>query len=75
MIASLGRYRSAVSALRPLRLLPKRTFILRTEEDLTALGQVVQASTGTWTSRRYTLRGDGMGFSFHKTTIKDGEPF
>lgn len=50
-----------------------RSFIHRTLEDLEKAGQVHEAATGTWISRRYTLRKDGMGFSFHWTTIKEGE--
>jgi len=51
---------------------PARTFIYRTLQDLEASGQVVEAKTKTWVSRRYTLRKDGMGFSFHWTTLKEG---
>jgi hypothetical protein len=50
-----------------------RSFIHRTLGDLEKAGQVQEAATGTWISRRYTLRKDGMGFSFHWTTIKEGE--
>ncbi len=52
----------------------RRTFIHRTLQDITDAGQVHEAATKTWISRRYTLRKDGMGFSFHWTTLKEGEP-
>src|SRR5699024_10723604 len=32
----------------------------------------VEAETGTWTSTRLSLKDDGMGFSFHITTIFAG---
>ncbi|KAA0160379.1 hypothetical protein FNF31_04187 [Cafeteria roenbergensis] len=50
----------------------RRTFIHRTLQDITDAGQVHEAATKTWISRRYTLRKDGMGFSFHWTTLKEG---
>jgi len=36
------------------------------------MGNVKQAATGTWESRRYLLRADGFGFSFHNTIIRAG---
>ncbi len=39
--------------------------ILDTERD-------VRAENGNWASRRFLLRKDGMGFSFHDTTIFAG---
>ena len=39
--------------------------IIGTERD-------VKAENGNWASRRFLLRKDGMGFSFHETTIFAG---
>ena len=44
--------------------------IVRTLKDLEGTGRVVEAPN--WISRRMLLRKDGMGFSFHDTTIKAG---
>lgn len=44
--------------------------IVRTLEDIREDGREV-ASDG-WTSRRYLLKKDGMGFSFHQTIIHEG---
>jgi L-ectoine synthase len=44
--------------------------IVKSLEDLRSEGQEV-VSDG-WTSRRYLLKKDGMGFSFHETIIKEG---
>ena len=46
--------------------------IVRTLEDIIGSEHDVQAETGTWTSRRMLLKKDGMGFSFHDTTIFAG---
>ena len=44
--------------------------IVRTLKDLEGTDRVVEAPN--WISRRMLLRKDGMGFSFHDTTIKAG---
>uniref|UniRef100_A0A7S1CQ62 L-2,4-diaminobutyric acid acetyltransferase n=1 Tax=Bicosoecida sp. CB-2014 TaxID=1486930 RepID=A0A7S1CQ62_9STRA len=51
----------------------RRRFILRTLDDVRAAGNVVEAATKTWESRRYLLRSDGCGFSFHQTFLRAGE--
>ena len=47
-------------------------FILRTLEDIHGAGNVFVGKTGSWESRRYLLRKDGLGFSFHYTIIREG---
>ncbi len=42
--------------------------IVRTTEDITGTDRDV--SDGMWRSKRIVLAGDGVGFSFHETTIK-----
>jgi len=46
--------------------------IVRRLEDLLGTDAEVKAETGTWTSRRFLLRRDGMGFSMHDTLIHAG---
>lgn len=46
--------------------------IVRTLEEIVGTERDVKASTGTWVSRRFLLKSDGMGFSFHETTIFAG---
>eukprot|EP00439_Symbiodinium_sp_Y106_P051134 s1516_g6.t2 len=47
-------------------------FVIRTLDDVRALGAVKEARTRTWESRRYLRRVDGFGFSFHQTLLKAG---
>lgn len=42
--------------------------IVRTTADITGTDRDV--SDGTWRSKRIILAGDGVGFSFHETTIQ-----
>jgi L-ectoine synthase len=44
--------------------------IVKHLEDL--VGTQDDIETETWTSRRFLLKKDGMGFSMHETTIKAG---
>jgi len=44
--------------------------IVRTRKDLEALGSIV--SDKKWSSSRYLLKRDGMGFSLHETTVEAG---
>lgn len=44
--------------------------IVRDIKDIA--GTENEVSTPTWTSRRVLLKKDGMGFSFHETTIHPG---
>jgi len=46
--------------------------IVRTLEEIIGTENDIQAETGTWASRRMLLKNDGMGFSFHDTTIFAG---
>lgn len=46
--------------------------IVRKLEDIIGSENDVRANTGTWVSRRLLLKKDGMGFSFHDTTIFAG---
>ena len=46
--------------------------IVKTLEDIIDTEDDIQAETGTWASRRMLLKKDGMGFSFHDTTIFAG---
>lgn len=41
-------------------------------EDLYGTDRDVKAENGNWASRRMLLKKDGMGFSFHDTTIFAG---
>ena len=41
-------------------------------EDIVGTERDVKAENGNWVSRRFLLRRDGMGFSFHETTIFAG---
>lgn len=45
--------------------------IVRSLEDIQADDREVGGTDG-WLSRRYLLRKDGMGFSFHETFIDEG---
>ncbi len=44
--------------------------IIRNLEDIRKNGNEVESDG--WTSRRYLLKKDGMGFSFHQTIIHEG---
>lgn len=46
--------------------------IVRRLEDIRGSERDVEAANGNWASRRLLLRNDGMGFSFHDTTIRAG---
>ncbi|MGD8310873.1 MAG: ectoine synthase [Chromatiales bacterium] len=46
--------------------------IVRHLRDIIGTERDVQAENGNWASRRFLLRSDGMGFSFHDTTIFAG---
>jgi L-ectoine synthase len=46
--------------------------IVRNLEDIIGTERDVRAENGNWVSRRFLLRSDGMGFSFHETTIFAG---
>lgn len=46
--------------------------IVRTLEDIIGSENDISSETGTWVSRRMLLKKDGMGFSFHDTTIFAG---
>jgi L-ectoine synthase len=46
--------------------------IVRTLADIIGSENDISAQTGTWASRRMLLKKDGMGFSFHDTTIFAG---
>ncbi len=43
--------------------------IVRTLDEIIGTDRDVQSETGTWVSRRLLLKDDGMGFSYHDTTI------
>ena len=51
---------------------PVSDFIIRTFEDVQKAGNVTVSHTKTWESRRYLLRKDGLGFSFHHTILYKG---
>ena len=53
---------------------PVTSFIYRTLADVEARGTLKRAETGTWESRRYILRKDKFGFSFHHTVLYKGAP-
>jgi L-ectoine synthase len=46
--------------------------IVRHLKDIVGTERDVHAENGNWASRRFLLRSDGMGFSFHDTTIFAG---
>jgi len=46
--------------------------IVRTLEEIIGTPRDVRAENGNWVSRRFLLKDDGMGFSFHETTIFAG---
>jgi L-ectoine synthase len=46
--------------------------IVRTLDAILGTERDVRAENGNWVSRRLLLRDDGMGFSFHDTTIFAG---
>jgi L-ectoine synthase len=46
--------------------------IVRTTAEITGTDRDVASEDGNWTSKRIVLGGDGVGFSFHETTIKAG---
>ncbi|HRP75517.1 MAG TPA: ectoine synthase [Rhodocyclaceae bacterium] len=46
--------------------------IVRRLDEIIGTDRDVRAAKGTWVSRRLLLRDDGMGFSFHETTIFGG---
>ena len=46
--------------------------IVRTLDTIAGTDAEVKAGTGTWTSRRFLLARDRMGFSFHDTLIHAG---
>lgn len=46
--------------------------IVRTLKDILGSERDVRAENGNWASRRFLLKDDGMGFSFHETIIFAG---
>lgn len=46
--------------------------IVKNLKDLIGTDAEVKGEKGTWTSRRFLLRRDGMGFSMHDTLIHAG---
>ncbi len=46
--------------------------IVRTLDELLGSERDVRAENGNWVSRRFLLKDDGMGFSFHETIIFAG---
>lgn len=46
--------------------------IVRHLDEIIGSERDVHAENGNWVSRRFLLKGDGMGFSFHETTIFAG---
>ncbi|MGD8514957.1 MAG: ectoine synthase [Granulosicoccaceae bacterium] len=46
--------------------------IVRRLEEIIGSTRDVKAENGNWVSRRFLLRDDKMGFSFHETTIFAG---
>jgi L-ectoine synthase len=46
--------------------------IVRTLEELLGSERDVRAENGNWVSRRFLLKDDGLGFSFHETIIFAG---
>lgn len=49
--------------------------IVRTMQEAAESGRKIVAPTGEWDSTRLLLKDDGMGFSFHITTIYRGADF
>ena len=46
--------------------------IVRTTAEITGTDRDVADPKGNWVSKRIILGGDGVGFSFHETTIEAG---
>ncbi|ATD70561.1 MULTISPECIES: ectoine synthase [Gordonia] len=46
--------------------------IVRTTQEITGTDRDVADPKGNWVSKRIVLGGDGVGFSFHETTIAAG---
>lgn len=46
--------------------------IIRRLDNVIGSERDVSAENGNWVSRRFLLKNDGMGFSFHETTIFAG---
>lgn len=46
--------------------------IVRTLDEIIGSERDVKAENGNWVSRRFLLKDDNMGFSFHETTIFAG---
>lgn len=46
--------------------------IVKNLQEIIGSDREVHAENGNWISRRFLLRDDGMGFSFHETIIKAG---
>ena len=46
--------------------------IVKTLDEIIDTDRDIKASTGTWVSRRFLLKSEGMGFSLHETTIFAG---
>lgn len=46
--------------------------LVRTLDEIIGTERDVRAENGNWVSRRFLLKDDGMGFSFHETTIFAG---
>lgn len=46
--------------------------IVKNLEDIINTDREIYAKNKNWRSRRYLLKSDGMGFSFHETTIFAG---
>lgn len=46
--------------------------IIRRSSDVHTSDRHVFGASGTWDSQRYVLAGDGVGFSFHITTLYEG---
>jgi L-ectoine synthase len=46
--------------------------IVRTLKEIIGTDKDKKAENGNWVSRRFLLKDDGMGFSFHETTIFAG---
>jgi len=48
--------------------------IIRNQNELDGMGRVVECPNGGFTSNRYLLENDNMGFSLTKTIIHVGKP-
>lgn len=46
--------------------------IVRSTEEITGTDRDVSSPNGNWRSKRIVLADDGVGFSFHETTIAAG---